>query len=97
MMGCNASDNRGPHVPPNVALTLTSGQVQLDHNKRLRGHNAEPRSVSDLRPLGQSKRILDIHAEIANSVLDLRMAEQNLHCSQVARRLVDYRRLSPPQ
>ncbi len=34
-----------------------------------------------LRALSQSEGILDIDAEVADRALDLRMAEQNLHCA----------------
>jgi len=50
-----------------------------------------------LRALGESERILDVHAQVPNGALDLRMAEQDLHGAQVARLLVDDRGLGSSQ
>ena len=49
-----------------------------------------------LRALRESERILDVNAQIANGALDLRVTKQDLHGAQVARLLVDDRRLCPP-
>ena len=51
----------------------------------------------DFHALSKGKRILDVDAEIANSALNLGMAEQNLHGTEVAGLLVDDRRLGPTQ
>ena len=52
-----------------------------------RGGMATP--TSDLSVLGKRKRIFDVDAKIADGVLDLDVAKQDLHGSQVAGRLVD--------
>jgi len=49
-----------------------------------------------LRAFSQRESILDIDAEVANRALDLRMAEQNLHGTQVTCLLVDDGRLRLP-
>ena len=46
-----------------------------------------------LRALSQSERILDIDAKIADRALNLRVAKQDLHGTQLSRLLVDDRRL----
>jgi len=74
VIGGNASDNRRRHGPSNGARTLIARRISPEHNKRLRGDPGEPPLGSDLSALCQSERILDIHAEIPNSILDLRMA-----------------------
>jgi hypothetical protein len=47
--------------------------------------------------LGERERVFDVDAEIANRTLDLGVAEQYLDRPEVAGRLVDDRRLCPPQ
>ena len=54
-------------------------------------------SVSDLSPFRQSKRILNVDAEVSYRTLDLRMAEQDLDSAEVARLLVYVRCLGPPE
>lgn len=44
---------------------------------------------SYLRPFGQGQSIIDIHTQIPDRILDIGMAEQNLHRPQIARGLVD--------
>ena len=44
---------------------------------------------------GQRQRVLGIHAEIAHCALELGVSEQDLHCTQLARPLVDQRHLRP--
>lgn len=50
-----------------------------------------------LRALSEGERVLDVHAQIANGALDLRVAEQDLHSAQVARLLIDNGRLGSAQ
>ena len=50
-----------------------------------------------LRAFGKCERILDVDAQVTNGALDLRVAEQDLHGAQVARPLVDDRRLGSSQ
>jgi hypothetical protein len=50
-----------------------------------------------LRALGQREGILDIDAEIADRALNFRVAEQDLHGTQVSRLLVDDRRFRPAE
>jgi len=50
-----------------------------------------------LGAFGKGKRVLDVDAKIANGALNLRVAEQDLHGSQIAGGLVDDRGLRPPQ
>jgi hypothetical protein len=51
----------------------------------------------DFRGLGQGQRVVHIHAQIPNRVLDLTMPEQELDRPQVACGLVDERSLRPAQ
>jgi hypothetical protein len=50
---------------------------------------------SQLDLLGSAERAVDLDAEIADGALELRMPEEQLDGSQVARLLVDLRRLRP--
>jgi hypothetical protein len=50
---------------------------------------------SQLDLLGNAERVADFDAEVADSALELRMPEEQLDGSQVARLLVDLRRLRP--
>ena len=50
-----------------------------------------------LRAFSKRERILDIDAQVSNGSLDFRVAEQNLHGTQVARLLVDDRGLGSSQ
>ena len=50
---------------------------------------------SDFGALGEDERVLHIDAKIANGVLDLGMAEENLRRAQVARRPLGHGSLSP--
>jgi hypothetical protein len=52
----------------------------------------EEPQASDLSGVGKGERILDIDAEILRGALDLRLAEKEVHGSQVAGLLVDDRR-----
>jgi hypothetical protein len=45
--------------------------------------------------LCQGQRVLNIHAVVANSVLDLRVTEQNLHGPEITVGLVDDRNFGP--
>jgi hypothetical protein len=47
-------------------------------------------STSDFGSLRQQQRVLDIDAEISNSILDLGVAEQDLNGADVTRRLLDH-------
>ena len=53
------------------------------------------RPASYLCVLGESERILDVHPEVAHRALDFGVTQEQLHRPQVARRLVDDRRLGP--
>jgi hypothetical protein len=44
----------------------------------------------DFCRLSQGERILHIYAQIADRIFDFGVSEQNLHCPQISRRLVDY-------
>ena len=59
--------------------------------------DVEEPSVSDLGAFRQSKRILDVDAEVPDRALDLRMAEQDLNGAEVAGLLVYDRCLGPPE
>jgi hypothetical protein len=47
--------------------------------------------------LSKAKCILDIHPQIPDRALNLRVAQQQLDGAQVSRRLIDYRRLRSPK
>lgn len=57
----------------------------------------EPEQISNFCALCQSQGVLHINPEVPDRALDLRMAKQNLDCAEVSGRLVDNRRLRPPQ
>ena len=50
--------------------------------------NKEP-SWSDFSAFSEAERVFDVHAQIAYGVLDLRVTQQDLHGTEVARRFVD--------
>src|SRR5215213_7139942 len=52
---------------------------------------------SDFGALGQHQCVLDVDAEVPHCALDLRVAEKDLHSSQVAGLLVDDRRFGPAE
>jgi hypothetical protein len=47
--------------------------------------------------LGESERVFDIDAEIADCAFDLSVTQQDLNCPEVAGNLVNDGRLRPPQ
>jgi hypothetical protein len=53
--------------------------------------------ASDVDLLGDLDGVIDLDAEVSDRALDLRMTEQQLHRSQVARAAVDEHRLGPSQ
>jgi hypothetical protein len=55
------------------------------------------RSKLDFSSLGEEQSILDIHAEVSDSVFDLRVSEQDLDRTDVSCRPVDQRRLCSPE
>ena len=56
-------------------------------------HRSEEPSRSDFRALSKRDRVIDVDAEVANGILDVGMAQQDLHGAMVAGCLVDERRL----
>jgi hypothetical protein len=62
--------------------------------ERLLCPEEEPKA-SDFGPLGKRDGIVDVDAKVAHGVLDVGMAEQDLHRAQITGRLVDQRRLRP--
>jgi hypothetical protein len=55
-----------------------------------RGAGGEPLHLS---ALGQGECVFDIDPEVTDGAFDLCMPEEDLYCAQIARRLVDDRRL----
>jgi hypothetical protein len=56
-----------------------------------------PHLKSEVSLLGESKRVIDLNAEIADRALELGMTKQQLAGAQVSRPLVDERDLCSPQ
>lgn len=54
------------------------------------------RSFSDLCGFGELEGIFDINPEVPDGVLDLAVAEQDLHGSKIPRGLIDDRGLRSP-
>lgn len=52
---------------------------------------------SDFSSLRQQQCVFDVDAEIADGVLDLRVAEQDLNCTNVTRGAVNHRCFRPPK
>lgn len=48
---------------------------------------------SNFRSFCQGNSIVNVYTQIADGILDVRVAQQHLYCAQVARRLVDQRGL----
>jgi hypothetical protein len=44
---------------------------------------------SDVDLLGYGKRIIDLNSEITDRTFDLRVAQQELNCSEISRFLID--------
>lgn len=49
------------------------------------------------RAFGENERILHIDSKVADRALDLRVAEQDLHSTEIARPLIDDGRLRPAE
>lgn len=64
--------------------------------KRPSEHARRPQALSDLDALRQDKSILNVDPEIADRVLNLGVAEQNLDRPQISGRSVDHGRLGAP-
>jgi hypothetical protein len=71
-----------------VLLGLWFGLLDLDLE--------EPR-LSDLGALRQSKRVLNVDAEVPDRALNLRVPEQDLNGAEISGLLVDDGRLGPPE
>jgi hypothetical protein len=46
--------------------------------------------MSDFCALSEQKRIFNIHAKVANGVLDLGVSKKDLNCAEVTRRFVNH-------
>jgi hypothetical protein len=51
---------------------------------------SDDRPMSDLGSLSEQQRVLNIDAEISDSVLDLGVTEQDLDGAEITRRLIDH-------
>lgn len=52
---------------------------------------------SDVDLLRYGERIIDLDSEIADRILDLRVAKQELNCSKIPRFLIDQSCLGPSE
>ena len=59
--------------------------------------NVEEPRLSDLGAFRQSKRVLDVDAEVPDRALNLRVPEQDLNGAKISGLLVDDGRFGPPQ
>ena len=79
-----------PTMPPFSGMSRFPGSCRsFMQSYRLPKDSEEPIESSDFGALGQGQRIIDVHAEVPDGVLDVGMPEQNLDGSQVPGRLVD--------
>lgn len=53
--------------------------------------------ISDVNLFRYRQRILHLDAQVSDSALNLGVAEQELHCSQITGAAANQRRLGPPQ
>ncbi len=78
-----------------------STQLRLIADDGYEGPQGFPPAQRESRPerctFGKVERVFYINAEVADCALDLRVAKQNLNSAQVSPRLIDDRRLGPPQ
>jgi hypothetical protein len=51
----------------------------------------------DVDLLGYSKGIIDLNSEITDRTFDLRVAQQELNCSEISRFLIDQSCLGPAE
>ena len=96
----NRSDDKDPRATGPTGIRIGSEAQERPGLGALRSGSsrwAGSRGQSDLRPLREGQGVLDVDTEIPNGVLDLGMAEKDLHGAQVAGCLVDDRCLGPPQ
>jgi len=52
---------------------------------------------SDVDLLGYGKRIIDLNSQITDRTFDLRVAQQELNCSEISRFLIDQSCLGPAE
>ena len=78
-----------------VAAFGQTGRICFPPNSASRGGAGPPLPSSEVSLLGQDQGVVHLDAEVADGALQLRVAEQELARTQIARALVDQRNLGP--